>query len=197
MLKNKVIALLFVLASGCSGSSSLTSVRSIPTMPLPSIRDAGQHDESSPTTNPNMAPAFAITRPDAGAEFIHPMHEGDQAPFNGVLFNAAAIARVEVEMNHQRQRCLIDQQTEIRRHVARSQADISLLESRIETNERINQIIIQARDQEIQLLQRHLRANQSSPVWQYVVIGVGSAIVGAGIAGVAVHFSHAATSSMP
>lgn len=123
---------------------------------------------------------------------IAPMQLGQRAPFPGVLFNGPALARVEVEFRAQQARCEIDRQAELRRVVAASTRDISLLETTIQTNERINRLIIRSRDEEIELLQNHIRTNQVSqnpPVWQYVVIGVGAALVGAGIAGTAVYFS--------
>jgi len=112
-------------------------------------------------------------------EIIVPMRAGQQAPFNGVLFNGPAVARVNVEFRAQQAQCLINRRADIDRVVAISLRDIDNLNASIEAQRRTYEAIIRNRDSEINRLYNYARnSNQPVNYWPYVAVGLAGITVG-------------------
>lgn len=189
-MKIKSLIALFLFLLNCSGPQRTQF--EFRQMPEVVVADARVDEDAYASFAPSISDsAFRMApRPDSG-ELIAPMRQGEQAPFNGVLFNGPALARVEVEFRGEQQRCLIDRQADIQRVVAQSIRDINLVRNTSQTNETIYRVMLQTRDQEIERMQRYIRANENrnnENVLNYVFIGAGAAILGAGIAGTIVYF---------
>jgi hypothetical protein len=110
-------------------------------------------------------------------ENIVPLRQNERAPFNGVLFNGPAIARITVEHNAQEQRCLIERNHDTNLLTARYNADIDTMRLAIETQQRTDQVLLNGRDQDIARLNRLLVQASSTPnrIWENLAwIGVGA-----------------------
>lgn len=142
--------------------------------------------------------AYAITLPEASqqgitlpisdgsgpnGERIAPLRVGQPAPFNGVIFNGPAVARIDVEFRGQQAQCQINTQAQVDRVVAMSMRDIEMLTNSIEAQRRTYDVMIRSRDAEIRRLYNYAR-NNNQPVnyWPYIGIGFGALVVGAGSA---------------
>lgn len=132
---------------------------------LPNLHDGGiaviqPETQGLPEINPTLDPdAGTLNLSNAGqnGEQIIPLRSGERAPFNGVLFNGPATAYIQVEFRTQAQRCIIDRQHDIALVVARYNADIESMNLALDTQRRMDQIVIDGRDQDIAAL---IRLNQ-------------------------------------
>lgn len=133
---------------------------------LPDLHDGGITAVNTQVIGP---PSIVVRPldPDAGGlnlsnagqngEQITPMHTGDRAPHNGVLFNGPATAYVQVEFRAQAQRCVIDRQLDVAMAVARYNTDMQSMNLALDTQRRMDQILLTGRDADIASL---LRINQ-------------------------------------
>ena len=116
-------------------------------------------------------------------EIIAPLRTGSPAPFNGVLFNGPAVARIEVEFRGQAAQCRIDRQTDIERMRAMAVRDIGLLNVTIHSQDQVYNLMLRSRDQEITRLYNYIQANNNPPInlWPYVGLSLGGLVLGAGV----------------
>jgi hypothetical protein len=131
----------------------------------------------------------------ANGESMVPLREHDRAPFNGVLFNNPAVARIAVEFQAQQQRCLIERNRDVGLVVARYNADISSLRLALDSQERTGNILIAARDQDVARLNRLLdtqnQTNSGLHVGEGLVWAGGGLLLGVLIVGGIVIFANA------
>ena len=117
-------------------------------------------------------------------ERIRPVHLGEPAPFNGVLFNGPSVARLEVEFRGQAARCLIERRSDQQRLIARVTADIQLLQSAMDTERRVNRILLDSRDNEINRVyntSNDLLRRSSPNILNTVLWTAGGVLAGAGV----------------
>lgn len=125
-----------------------------------------------------------LTINNSNGEQIAPLREHQRAPFNGVLFNGPATARLEVEFRGLQSQCLIDRRSDVERINALALRDISILQNTISSERRTNQILLSGRDAEINILYRNQQQINSSanPSLPYLIIGgAGALVLGFGI----------------
>lgn len=153
----------------------------VATLGLPTLQDASAiNQDASPVSFNNQ-----------NGETIVPMRQGTPAPFNGVLFNGPAVARVTVEFQAQQQRCLIERNRDVSLISARYNADTASLRLALETQERTANVLLNSRDQDISSLNRLLaveRENNSKPdIVQGLIWSGGGVLVGILVGGIIVY----------
>lgn len=127
-------------------------------------------DASAPTDASSDAPLFVPNN--QNGELIVPLRQDASAPFNGVLFNGPAVARVSVEFQAQQQRCLIERRHDVDLIVARYNTDIATLNLARSTETRTANVLLAGRDQDITRLQRLLTAQTNENSGPHVTEGL-------------------------
>lgn len=165
-------------ASSPADASVLTSVD----VALQGLPDAYQAPLNSQDASIPFTPGLGVN-----GEAIVPLNRGTQAPFNGVLFNGPAVARVTVEFRAQQQRCTIDREYDLSLYRARYNADIASLQLALNTQLQTDQALLNSRDVDIARLNRLLevqqRQNSSPHVLEGLVWAGGGLFVGALLVG--------------
>jgi len=125
--------------------------------------------------------------PGSNGEAIVPLNRGSEAPFNGVLFNGPAVARVAVEFRALQQRCTLDRERDLSLFRARYNADIASFQLALNTQLRTDQVFLNSRDADIarlnRLLEGYQRQSNSPHVLEGLVWAGGGLIIGALIVG--------------
>lgn len=168
-MKKQLVSLLFLFlaflnAFGCSGNQGVIvgymleqdaaafAPADIPLLGLPtlSLDDAG-----------SSADASVIAPNSQNGELMVPLRQDAAAPFNGLLFNGPAVARITVEYQAQQQRCLIERRHDVGLVSARYDADVATLNLARTTDARTANLLLSGRDQDIARLQRLLTTQTS------------------------------------
>lgn len=127
-------------------------------------------------------------------EQIAPLQQDARAPFNGVLFNGPAVARVSVEFQAQEQRCLIERRHDVDLLSARYDADIATLQLALRTQQRTGQVLLSGRDQDIsrlnRLLESQVQASSGPHVTEGLIWAGGGLLVGVLVVGGIVIFAN-------
>jgi hypothetical protein len=173
-----LLFLAFLNAFGCSGSQSIRTNTTASTdasalipvdIQLLGLPDLSA-DASAPTDASSDAPLFVPNN--QNGELIVPLRQDASAPFNGVLFNGPAVARVSVEFQAQQQRCLIERRHDVDLIVARYNTDIATLNLARSTETRTANVLLAGRDQDITRLQRLLTAQTNENSGPHVTEGL-------------------------
>lgn len=172
--------------STAQDASSLLSTE----VPLLGLPDAGiEPDASAPAPD---APLFVPNN--QNGELIVPLRQDASAPFNGVLFNGPAVARVSVEFQAQHQRCLIERTHDVGLVVARYNADVASLRLAMETQERTANVLISGRDRDItrlnRLLETQVAASSGPHISEGLIWAGGGLLVGVLVVGGVVIFAN-------
>jgi hypothetical protein len=141
---------------------SLSSDVALLGLPEAGDRDASDSTSDAPLLVPNSQ----------NGELIVPLRQGALSPFNGVLFNGPAVARVSVEFRAQQERCLIERSHDVGLVVARYNTDVASLRLAMETQERTANVLISGRDQDITRLNRLLESQTAANSGPHVVEGL-------------------------
>lgn len=183
-MKNKIIPLFLVCLTACSAQQP------IPVLSAPSVVnvDAGppvyidRDAYSIHLSDATQGIALAISDGSGpNGERLTPLRTGQPAPFNGVLLNGPAVARVDVEFRGQQTQCLINRQADVDRVTAMAIRDIEALTNSLDSQRRAYELMIRSRDSEITRLYDYSRnRNQPVNVWPYVAIGLGGLALGIG-----------------
>lgn len=191
--------LMIVNPLGCGGSQSMrpttgttddvASVLVSPDVPLLGLPDGGVEDAPSQASD---APLFVPNN--QNGELIVPLRQDASAPFNGVLFNGPAVARVSVEFQAQQQRCQIERNHDVGLVLARYNADVASLRLAMDTQERTANVLLSGRDQNIARLNRLLQTQTAASSGPHVTEGLiwagGGLLVGVLVVGGIVVFAN-------
>lgn len=182
----KILVFLIAFMVACSGVQ-----RTLPAGPNVTVVDAGpdptiDQDAYNITLPPVEDVAIRLNVVDGAGpngEIIAPLRAGQPAPFNGVLFNGPAVARVEVEFRGQAAQCRIDRQADIDRMAALARRDIGLLTVRLDSQRQSYQLMINSRDRELTRLFTYIRENNNPPInpWPMIGVSLGAFVLGGGI----------------
>lgn len=128
-----------------------------------------------------------VMAPGPNGEAIVPLTRGAVAPFNGVLFNGPAVARVSVEFRAQQQRCMIEREHDVALVVARYNADIDSMRLALSIQQKTDQILLNGRDADIARLNRvidqHQRQANGPRIGEGLIWAGGGLLVGAIVVG--------------
>lgn len=125
-----------------------------------------------------------LTSPMSGNEVLVPLQQGTPAPFPGVLLNVHAVAWLEAEPEAIQERAQTWVSSRFSRLRLLHQAEIDSLNLRLATLVREHQIALEARNQQIESLNRinnELRAGPV-PIWEQI-LWIGGALILGGIIG--------------
>ena len=172
--------------SQTSDTRSIVAVEpSLLGVPDAAVSDASESVEDAPLFVPN----------NQNGELIVPLRQGAPAPVTGVLFNGPAVARVSVEFQAQRTRCEIERRHDVDLVVARYNVDVASLNLALQTQQRTDQVLITARDQDLARLNRLLETQTSASSGPHVTEGLiwagGGLLLGVLIVGGVVVFANA------
>lgn len=189
----------FLNAFGCSSSQGIrtnntftsspdASVLNVPDVPLLGLPEASIQDTSE------NRDASVLHLNSQNGEQIVPLQQDAHAPFNGVLFNGPAVARVSVEFRAQEQRCLIERRHDVDLLTARYDADIATLQLALRTQQRTGQVLLSGRDQDIsrlnRLLESQVQASSGPHVTEGLIWAGGGLLVGVLVVGGIVVFAN-------
>lgn len=158
--------LLFLLISNilfsCAGTQVVSTQLSNTSLPDSGITFPDVNHLELPALPPLPAPEdLQLQFPANSGATIQPLRERQPAAFNGVLFNGAALAYIEVEFRAIQQRCMIDRRRETQEIIARYQAQLERIQVSLDSTRSQHQIIVGSRDREIQSLNRIITQQQS------------------------------------
>lgn len=135
----------------------------------------------------NLPPSIVFPFHGDQGEVIAPLFQDARAPFNGVIFNGPAIARVQVEFRNQQNQCLIDRRHDLSQVVARYNADVASLQNAMDTQRRMNEVILNQNNIDIQrlnqLLERSQQSNNGPHIGEGLIWATGGFLLGTVIFG--------------
>ena len=160
--------LLFLLSTSCS-SSQQSETLSYPRIPIEEFVIPSEHYSVDVPEIETDATAFSRNTfsSDTG-ELISPLRTNQPAPFNGVLFNGPAIARIQVTFSGQQERCLIERRADLQTLSARAIADLQTQQNLYLSNQQRYEVMLTNREQELQRLSNVTHYNP----WLLTGIGV-------------------------
>lgn len=162
-----------ILAQSCSSNNLNHNLQPLSPRYVPVDLDAyviNNTDASSININEVQLP-----RTDGrNGERIAPLAVYQQAPFGGVLLNAEALVFLESSFREQAARCEIERRFRLGTLTNMSVRDITSLQSALEAQRHEANLLLNGRDREIEILQRHNANN-----WvQYLLYGGIGATIG-------------------
>ncbi|TXH11373.1 MAG: hypothetical protein E6R04_01985 [Spirochaetes bacterium] len=197
MKKNTVATLIMLFLAFFHAACSATPARVNSTLVIPDagaatlaqpdvvllgLPDRAPQDASSHDSQPVLAVGTG-----ANGEMVTPLSTGARAPYNGVLLNGPAVARISVEFRSQQDRCLIEQNRAVSLVEARYVADTASLRLAADTQRRTDQVVINGLDADISRLNRLLETQQREASGPHVLEGLawasGGLVLGALIVG--------------
>ncbi len=199
MKKNTTTTLIMLFLAFFHAACSATPARVNSTLVIPPT-DAGSNILVEPDVVllglPDSAPRDTFTHDSqpiltlgtgTNGEIVTPLPVGTRAPYNGVLLNGSAVARISVEFRSQQDRCLIEQNRAVSLVEARYVADTASLRLVADTQRRTDQVIINGLDADIGRLNRLLETQQREASRPHVLEGLawagGGLVLGALIVG--------------
>lgn len=133
--------------------------------------------------------------PFSNGEVIAPVRRLQSAPFDGVLFNAPALATIEVEFRSQDAVCRVNSRAEQQRIAARAVADIQRLQASFRAHDLIARNILSQQERDYQTLTAAVAQSRRDDTMRTVgwVLGV----VGGLFAGAAIGYTIFTVHSQP
>lgn len=108
-----------------------------------------------PEDNVSMGAAGATI----GVGKISPMNKGEKAPFDGVLLDAAAAARVMVNQQEAEAKCQIEVEKEVATAEAKLELDLANLRASNEALEKELEVRTELKDEHIEFLEKEVGRN--------------------------------------
>lgn len=207
MKQNRLTAIFLVWIAlfntlGCSGSQRAIETSSlqqdatvigpieVPLLGLPVHEDAGASSDAS-FLEAGTTPMFGAAH---NGELVVPLHQDASAPFNGVLFNGPAVARISVEFASQQRLCLIERNHDVGLVVARYDADVASLQLAIDTQRRTDNVLLSGRAQDVarlnRLLQTQVAASSGPHIGEGLIWAGGGLLAGVLVVGGIVIFAN-------
>jgi hypothetical protein len=125
--------------------------------------------------------------PPSGSEVISGISQGQAAPFDGIILNAQAAAWLESEPDAVQQRCQLFVTRRTGELRARLLQETDTLQLQLTTQQQISDVMIQARDQQIQtLLQTNEQLRNSGGAWWEQALWIAGALILGGAIGIIV-----------
>ena len=112
------------------------------------------------------------------------MRKGQPAPFSGTLFNTAAAARLQVDLQFTEESCKLETQRELGLLKSKLQLDIDLLKAQLSSQQQLHQDVLLIKNDQIKFLEGYsLEAKwyESNEFW--LVTGLVAGIAVTAIAG--------------
>lgn len=147
-----IFSVFLFISLGCGGSQ-LPVRNSLPTLD-PDASVPWIDRDAYVVSIADTAPRPRVSDPDAR---VTPLNQGQSAPYPGVLFNAPALAVVEVEIQGAQAQCLVERRADQQRVIARALADIGHLETSYLALLQRSHVLLEGRDEEISRLFRLIR----------------------------------------
>lgn len=113
---------------------------------------------------------------------ITEMHEGDPAPYSGILYNTEAQARLLAKIEADKESCKLEEETSLRRQEAEFQHKLDVLQLSYDSLEYRTTAQIDLRDENIEHLTEMLEKSKKSPIPPFLVgvlVGTGAVLGGA------------------
>jgi hypothetical protein len=101
------------------------------------------------------------------------LNKGDSAPFDGTLFNPAAVAKILTEKKMAEKQCNLRVKHQKELLDAKCNRDTELLQSELKIEKHKNNLIVQAQREEIETL-RNLAKGTDNTLWAVIGFGIGT-----------------------
>lgn len=119
------------------------------------------------------ATSFAQTTTSTAGQFTF-LKKGDEAPFNGTLFDPVATAKIISDKAFAERECLLNLKHEKDLLNATCEKETDLLSSALEIEKRKNNLIVNAQQEEIETL-RKLAKGSDNTLWTAIGFALGAA----------------------
>lgn len=188
----KSFSVVMALVMGCAAtrppalSATSTPVLESPEYALVIDRDVYTLPEARPVSDFYDSTAPIMRGPFVNGEAVSPVRRAQPAPFDGVVFNPAAVASVEVQFRSQQAMCYVDSRRDQQVIAARANADLDRLIVSFRTHDSLARSIIQQQQRDYTELVRTTQQASSGNVWRTVgwtTVGVLSGLVVGGAVG--------------
>ena len=126
----------------------------------------------------------AVAYADEPEQKITTLRKGQPAPFSGTLFNTAAAARLQVDLQFTEEACKLETQRELGLLKSKLQLDIDLLKAQLSSQQQLHQDVLLIKNDQIKFLEGYsLEAKwyESNEFW--LVTGLVAGIAVTAIAG--------------
>lgn len=126
----------------------------------------------------------AVAYADEPEQKITTLRKGQPAPFSGTLFNTAAAARLQVDLQFTEESCKLETQRELGLLKSKLQLDIDLLKAQLSSQQQLHQDVLLIKNDQIKFLEGYsLEAKwyESNEFW--LVTGLVAGIAVTAIAG--------------
>ena len=126
----------------------------------------------------------AVAYADEPEQKITTLRKGQPAPFSGTLFNTAAAARLQVDLQFTEESCKLETQRELGLIKSKLQLDIDLLKAQLSSQQQLHQDVLLIKNDQIKFLEGYsLEAKwyESNEFW--LVTGLVAGIAVTAIAG--------------
>jgi len=126
----------------------------------------------------------AVAYADEPEQKITTLRKGQPAPFSGTLFNTAAAARLQIDLQFTEESCKLETQRELGLLKSRLQLDIDLLKAQLSSQQQLHQDVLLIKNDQIKFLEGYsLEAKwyESNEFW--LVTGLVAGIAVTAIAG--------------
>ena len=126
----------------------------------------------------------AVAYADEPEQKITTLRKGQPAPFSGTLFNTAAAARLQVDLQFTEESCKLETQRELGLLKSKLQLDIDLLKAQLSSQQQLHQDVLLIKNDPIKFLEGYsLEAKwyESNEFW--LVTGLVAGIAVTAIAG--------------
>lgn len=126
----------------------------------------------------------AVAYADEPEQKITTLRKGQPAPFSGTLFNTAAAARLQVDLQFTEESCKLETQRELGLIKSKLQLDIDLLKAQLSNQQQLHQDVLLIKNDQIKFLEGYsLEAKwyESNEFW--LVTGLVAGIAVTAIAG--------------
>jgi hypothetical protein len=127
--------------------------------PLPSVEPPSYDRQVYEDVPLATSPGDVSLTMSGNGELIAPVHQGQPAPFNGVVFNGPAVASIQVQYSAQQQRCMVDRRADMLTIGARAMADLDIMQSQYVAAQQRSIILLESRDREINTLRSQTHYN--------------------------------------
>jgi len=171
-MKNKIIATILAMMMSVSSTTFAQEFD-----PDPGNEDTEYYRSELPLNLPPVPTPLKL-EPDVG-EAVSPMKKGQTAPFTGLLFSPAAVAKIISDIESRQVEIDLAVNHATNRLTARHKYDMDVFKIRFDSDAKINQIRIDAQKKEIERLDARLKQEkeQQPNVLVWTAIGIGAGVI--------------------
>ena len=115
---------------------------------------------------------FALTNTSTTGQFTN-LKKGDTAPFDGILFDPVATAKIISDKQFSRNKCALEIEMQKKLVESRCTRDVDILKAELQIETRKNNLIVTAQREEIDSLRKLAKGNDNT-LWATIGFALGA-----------------------